>query len=369
MELSDLDTKIVEIYSQKITDSIKYGENCTFFWFPGAGMTTVIRDLFNNKKLLKAKLGILSTQLKIEHFFGHLADKKSLNSLLNGVGYTNSQDLLKACTSLLNEGYEIVYLLGRIDDFPQKERRAILKLFVKLTSLNPRRVHILYNTVDKPWFIQTLKKHTELLVLANRMEIMPVLQEDLLMNYITSKASEYGYELSEEETQDITQTYGGVLQLTKEYIRSKGNIQTLELKFRIIWQCLPKSYREMLKQHISGKTLDIHDDNYIDLKAFGLLDLKLFKEHKAILDINPDDILSKIFTPEELKLWNYCKTHINEFIDKNTVIKILRPESNYETTLWAIDKAVSRFRKKLAKGGIDPTLFKTLKKRGYIWAI
>jgi DNA-binding response OmpR family regulator len=47
---------------------------------------------------------------------------------------------------------------------------------------------------------------------------------------------------------------------------------------------------------------------------------------------------------------------------------MLRPENGEDISLWAIDQAVSRFRKKLAEAGTDPELLKTIKKKGYIWS-
>ncbi len=366
MSLNDLDQKIAEDYIKQITDPIRYGENGVFFWFPGAGMTTILREIFSNKALLKKYLGKLAEGIKIEQFWGQLSIKKNLAGLLEESGYSSYAELSKACTKELEEGYEIVYVLHRIDDFPENEKLAILKMFLKLNSINPRRIHILFQTRDKPWFMKALSKYTELLVLATRMEIVPVLQGKLLEKFIKEKSADFGFNLTDESLKKITQTYGGVLQVTKEYLRSNGNDTTVELKLRLNWDNLPESYKEILKGRISGNTLKYRGEDVLDLAKFGVLDLKLFDLHKRALDINPENILKDLLTEEELNLWNYCKKHEGEFLDKDVVINLLRP-GNEDASLWAIDQAVSRFRKKLAKSGVDPSLFKTLKGRGYIW--
>jgi hypothetical protein len=367
MKLSDLDKKLAEYYLPQIMEPIKYGENAVFFWFPGAGMTTILRDMFEDKILLRKSLGKLSSQVRIIQFWGHLADKKDSDSLLNEAGFANYSELKSSCTKLLNEGNELVYVVSRIDEYSDKEKLSILRLFLKLNSLNPRRVHIIFNSMNRPWFIKTLNQNAELMVLANRMEIVPVLKGALLDKYIKQRSDEYEYVVSSDEIKKISETYGGVLQITKEFLRSKGDLKTLELKLRVIWNALPKTYRQALKKQISGDSSKDTEEAISDLEKFGVLNLKLLSNHKKILDINPNEILRKIFTKEELNLWNYCRSHSGEFISKDTVINILRPENSNETSFWAIDKAISRFRKKLAKSGVDPEIFKTLKGKGYIW--
>lgn len=361
MKISSLDKEIINLYLERLLNPIKYGENSIYFWFPGTGMTTTLYDIFRNRSILKKSLGNLTSQLKFDEFYGHLAEKKTLMSLLNFKGYTSPNQLISHCESLLDEGNEAVYLLGRIDDFKQKEKIAILKLFVKLASINPRRVHILFNTIDKPWFIQVLKKHPELLILANRMHTMPIISGKLLSKYIKEKSKNYGYDISRDDFSKVEKTYGGILQLTKEYLRSKGNIQNLELKFKLLWDILPKQYQEVLKQNSN----DFESIN--DLKELGVLNLEVFNSHKNVLDINPEEVLRKVLTEEEFNLWRYAATHHNELLSKDLVVRILRPKNSNETSLWAIDKAVSRFRIKLAKAHIDPSIFKTVKRKGYIW--
>lgn len=359
MKKVNLDQKIAEFYAPLVTEPIKYGESGVFFWFPGSGMTTILNDIFTSKILLKKHLGVLSNQLKIINIFGHLAEKRTLESLLNAGGFLNETELKKTTNNLLNEGFEVVFIIGRIDDYSTKEKLAVLKLFVKINAINSRRIHILFNTVDKPWFVKALNKNPELLVLANRLKIIPVLNDSLLTEYIINKAQGYNFNINLSTINYIQETYGGILQLTKEYLRSHGNTQLLDLKLKIIWNSIPKTYKDILKNKASKDSLD--------LKELGVIDLNVFKNNVRILESNPTKILNKILTTEELALYNYLKDHGSKTLSKDTIISILRPTKELDSTVWAIDKAISRFRKKLAKSGIDPTKFKTLKGKGYIW--
>lgn len=364
MKSNELDETIAEYYLEKITEPIKFGENGVFFWFPGSGMTTILGDIFKSKKLLKKSLQKLALNVCIVQFEGHLSDKKNLNGLLNGASHN---EIKESCLSQLKEGNEVIYVITRIDDYPNREKIAILKLFLKLNAINPRRVHIIFNSVDKPWFMSALSKYPEFITLANRMQIMPVLKGNLLEQYTKIRAKTYGSEVSKLKLKNITETYGGILQLNKEYLRSKGDTQTLELKLKVIWSALPSLYKEILKQKITGTLPKTNNPLISDLKELGVFDLLVFHKHKAVLDVNPDELLIKSLTKEELDLWSYLKKHPRQFISKDEVFLMLRPNVTSDISLWAIDKAISRFRKKLDKCGIDSSLFKTIKGKGYIW--
>jgi hypothetical protein len=348
-------------------EPIKYGENGVFFWVPGSGMTTVVRDLFNNKQLLKQSLGKLYSQLEIFMFFGHLTSKKDSTNLLKESGYENFDSLKETSIYLLKRGHELVFILGRIDNFPDKEKLGILKMFLKINSLNPRRVHIIFNTRNKPWFVKAMNENPGLIALANRLVIMPLIKDNLLNSFIKTTAKQYGKDFSETEIIKISKIYGGILQLTKEFIRSKEDLTTLELKIKILWNALPNSYKEILEQSISQNIPKKKELDFLDLEKFGLLDLEGFNVHKQILNINSDKIIRSILTIEETDLYDYLIKHKGELVNKDKVIELLRPQNSSDVSLWTIDKAVSRFRIKLQKSCIDPELLKTVKGKGFIW--
>lgn len=347
--------------------SIKYAENGVFFWFPGSGTTTVLKDTFAHKPLLTKELGKLSEQIKVFEVFGHIADKKTSSSLFESMGFASFSDLKTACLNELDQGYELVYLIGRIDDFTEKEKLDILKQFLKLSAFNPRRVHLQFHTIDKPWFLKMLSKHPELMLLTNRMQTMPILKGKLLDEYIEQRAQEFGYKVSEPERIQIAKTYGGILQLTKEFLRAHGNTKIVELKLKVLWSLLPKAYCEFIQAKISNNKPSYQPDITADLHELGVFDLKLFSEHQGALFTDSAQTLQRMLTMHELKLWQYLQRHNSELISRDIVIDLLRPENADEITFWALDKAVSRFRIKLAKSGIDPDLLKTVKGKGYIW--
>lgn len=367
MGLSKMDLLIAYGYASQLLRPLKYGENGVFFWIPGSGMTSIVQNLFSSKHVLKRNLSEFSKYLEAIPFWGHLSEQRSLHSLLNSSGFTDYTSLEQKVLKTVKTGKEVVCLVGRIDDYSDKEKITILKHFIRLTSNNRHRIHILFNSFDKPWFEQQLVKYPEFIVLANYMEIVPILSGKKLKGYIESLADDFDFNLTKIKLREITQTYGGIIQLTKEFIRSGGNSSLLGLKFRVNWQNFPKSYKLEIENFILEKTIRNQSSAYRDLKEFGALELKLFSVLRSLLNIDPNVILASLLTPSEKDLWNYLKLHRNREISKDSVIGLLRPENSDDVSFWAIDQAVSRFRKKLAKAGMDPEYLVTLKGKGYIW--
>ena len=366
MSLTKSDKSIAEYYGKLILKPIRCGENAIFFWWPGSGMTTIVNDIIGDKSILKSNLGNLVKSIKIITFSGHLVSSKNLNDLLLIAGYKNETEILISTQKLVNEGSEIVFILNRVDDYSNKEKIKILQLFTKLVSINTRRVHLIFNTIDKPWFEKHLEEYKESLILANTMQIIPILKDNLLQEYINETAKKYNLELTENESSYIANTYGGILQLAKEYLRSFRDTTNLDVKFHLQWELLPKEYKEVIKQLVQGEKVE-KIEILTELEKIGVLKLDLFNKHSQILDINPEKKVLTVFTEGEISLWKYFKQNSRKLILKDTVAKLLRPENNSDTTLWTIDKAVSRFRRKLLNCGIDPEKLKTIKGKGYIW--
>ncbi len=361
MKLTELDVKISKKYSDRLLNPIKFGENSVNFWFPGSGMTTVLKDVFNNKRLLKAKLGKIYNLLKIEMFWGHNATKKTLLDMLRLNNFSSPQELFSSCKSLLDKGQEIVYIVSRVDDYPEKEKVLILKTLVNLTSLNTRRVHIIFNSIDKPWFLYQLRKSPEFMVLANHITIVPVLEGDLLDEYFEAKSLEYGWNMKSKEKEYAKSVYGGILQLSKEYIRSKGNKLNTSLKFKFLWDQLPSEYKDHIENPVRN------GEARTDLIALGVNHLKFYSENSSILSQSSKDKIYKVLNKEEQKLLSYLEASQNIIIPRSVVSGLIRPNNSENLTDWAFDKAISRFRRKLIEIDIDSSKLKTLKGKGYIW--
>jgi hypothetical protein len=366
MGLLPIDIYVASKFAPKLLRPLKYGENGVFFWIPGSGMTTIVKNIFSSKAILRKYLPY-SNMSEIISFWGNVSTKRSFLDLLKSSGFNSYELLEEKALKLVDKGKELVCILGRIDNYPQNERISILKHFVRLTSLNRHRLHILFHSFDKPWFEEQISKYPELLLLANNMEIVPVLFSEDLKKYIREMGKVYEFNIGSSDLSKMMSTYGGMLQLTKEYIRSHSSNSNLDIKFKVNWNDFPKSYKSEIENRLNNQIPRKKSLAGCDLEKFGIIDLKVFSKHQSILNFNPENCLKKILTSSEEKFWDYLKSHQNSLISKDLVTEVLRPGVESEVSLWAIDQAVSRFRKKLTKAGVDADLLVTVKGRGYIW--
>lgn len=367
MGLSTIDAEIANYYAQTLLLPLTYGENGVFFWFPGSGMTTITRDVFSSKNTLTKYLHGLAGRIKIIQLWGNTTDQKTLPSLLASAGFSTKQELVALCTQQLTSGNEIACIVGRIDDYPSPAKISILRFLVALNSLNKRRIHIIINSVDRPWFEQALHKYPELVSLFNTTHTIPVLNARLLDKFISHNAATFNFTLSLADRAKLISSYGGILLLIREYIRSHGSHSTLNLKLAVIWKSLPVTYKAAIENFVVSKR-GYPSVVKRDFDTFGVTSLTVFKDHWVALDTNPEKILPQLLTSDEKALWRLFTTSAGKLVSKESVFALLRPQGGDNVTDWTIDQAMSRFRKKLARAGIDPTLIKTIKRKGYIYA-
>jgi hypothetical protein len=366
MGLSRLDTKIALYYAQKLVKPIKYGESGVFFWFPGGGMTSEVRDVFGGKAILRQVLGGLASRLVVCQLWGHICLDKTAVGLLQAAGYESFTQLEKMAEETVQKGKELVVVIGRIDDFGDSEKISILRQILKVNSINRRRIHVIINSYDKPSFERILADYPELLSLGNCLEIMPVLTGNLLSEYVETRCGEFEFAASAKTKEMIKKDYGGWLRVTKEFIRSKGLPGNLELKLGMMWKSIPADYRGELLKAVKNRA-GYKSKVWEDLEKFGVTELQVFTKHKQVFVDNPELALSSYLTQAEMAFWTYVTAHAGQVVEKETVIELLRPNNTDEVSLWVVDQAMSRFRKKLARVGVDPDQLKTIKGRGYKW--
>jgi len=363
----NIDNLIADHYSALILNPIKYGESGVFFWFPGCGMTSIEQDIFANKSILKKNLQGLTSRLKVWQLWGHLAEDKTADGWLR-LGFESEEILVKNIHEVLEKGDEVVLVAGKIDNFDEIERIKILKILLNVLEINKRRVHIVLNLLNKPWWDRVLKTHPEFVALANRLEMVKTLPDNLLDIFISENSQKFGISFGKEKISTLKNEYGGILKLVKESLRSYGQEQGIEMKMRVVWDSIPVEYQEAIKNNVITRRRVPKTKIEKELVEFGVWNLNGFKKNYALLLSNPENILAKTLTEEENKLWKKLTANPGTLIYKDEVITILRPMTGDDLTLWAVDQAVSRFRKKLKCAGIDSDQLMTKKGKGYIWA-
>lgn len=368
MGLSSIDRKIALNYAHKVLKPVSFGESGIFFWFPGSGMTTILHDIFQTKEVIKETIVGLSSRIVISQFWGNVAMKNSLEGLFESSNFGEYKMLENYANEVLKKGNELVCVIGRIDNFPEVEKIKILKTFVKLNSINRRRIHIILNLVDKPWLENTIVRYPEITSIANSMEIMPLLNGSLLTNFIKQRSLEFGSKLSKGEMKDIVENYGGLLSLIKEHLRSGKSGSSLQhLKLKVLWKDVPNSYKDAFENIFFDSKKEIQKFQTNDLEAFGVLGVQVIKNLWFMLNEDSKSLLNKMLSDTENTLLEHLDKHKGKVLTKDEVINILWPENIGDISFWAVDQAISRFRKKLIRVGIDPDRLRTVKGKGYVW--
>lgn len=369
MGQKDIHDQVNSFFAPQLLKPLKYGENGVFFWIPGSGMSTIVRNVFTSKILLQKHLSGFAKNVKILLLWGDIAESSSLIGLLNSQGFSDFAALEQQVLSWLKSGREVAIVAGFIDIFPEAEKLSLLRHLLRLSAHNRRRVHLIFHSVNKPWFEAQLANRSELFTLANSLEIVPLISGDLLSRYISEFSATYGFSLSAKQRQNLASTYGGILQLVKEYLRSHGPSPLLDTKIRADYQLFPASYRQEIEDHLFHSRSRIHSSAYRDLCEFQAWDLQIFSKHRHILNSDPARLLDQNLTPSEKSFWQQLSSHPGKVFSKEDTINLLRGEHPEDVSLWAADQAVSRFRKKLLRAGLDPSHLKTLKGRGYLWQL
>ena len=88
-------------------------------------------------------------------------------------------------------------------------------MLLEALEINKRRVHIILNLLNKPWWNKILTSHPEFIALGNRMEIIKTLPDNLLDIYIHQNSQKFGLALTQENISSLIKDYGGILKLIK----------------------------------------------------------------------------------------------------------------------------------------------------------
>jgi DNA-binding winged helix-turn-helix (wHTH) protein len=196
--------------------------------------------------------------------------------------------------------------------------------------------------------------------LANRIKIMPLISGGVLKTYIHQRATEYKKQLSDKDIENISQSTGGLLFLTREIIRNFPNEGLLNERLLSIWKKIPQRYKTAFesKDRIQDK----------DLESFGVSKLNLFKSRIEFLNSNPEKLMVNSLNETELNIYKIFKSNKGRLVTRDQVAKTIWG-NNFEEQYsdWAIDQTISRFRKKIGTFHILKESVKTIKGKGYKW--
>ena len=346
-------------------------------WFPGAGKTKILKDLLSNKKILKSYLEKLYGRVKFIEYSGIETENSSHQEILNSIlsSLSNSKldnsdqlnQIISNCQQLIDQGYEVVLVGNELEILSEKEYEKTLTSIARIVLANKTRIHSILNIKNKNMFNKALERYSFLLSIANKIETVPVLSEQLLSKYIKEKATYFEKKMSPSEAKRIENYTGGILLLTKELIRNYPEEGELDLKLVGCCKHLSKKALELLTGQIKTFGQEV-ERTEAELKRMRIWGLGIFTDKINLLESNPRKTLKRILTDKENTVITHLSRNKGRLLTKeNVALKIWGKKDNIDYSDWAVDQFISRLRKKLAKAGIDPEVLKTVKGRGYKW--
>lgn len=357
--ITKIDEDIAKFYAPMVLESIGFGERQINVWLPGAGKTTITKDIITNRKLVKETLGKITDRLifvpiscefisshGIESVFEEIClDLKITSKNSDLTNYINK--ISSWCSDkIIKEDKEIVLVINNIDNLEEIELEKFLIAIFKIISSNKRKILSIIN-INNPKIVDgKILSNPLLFTLINRIKYLPLLDKNLLNSYVDAKTFEYKKVLSDKEKKGLINQYGGILSLLKEAIRNYPDTTLVDLKIKSLLPNVDKN----------------------NLEKFNAQNLKVFDNLSIFNAENTEKILKNRLRGKYKILHLYLTKNKKQIISKDDMADIIWDQKNDEfASDWAINQVISRFRKKLIKFGVDPTRLETVNGKGYIW--
>lgn len=357
-KLDKLDIEIAKFYAPLVLGSLKYGENRICVWFPGSGKTTILNNILRSKSIINNELGNITKNLEIIFASGKDSINGTAEEIIEKIG------IIKHFEDKNKLGKEIVVICDEIEMLNDSSLSKLLIYLWKIVNLNKARFHLILNVKNR-YRIEKLITEKALFGIANQIKLIPILSDKLLKRFVEEKAVFFNSKISKGEIKKLIKETGGILLLTKEYLRNYNSNNLVELKLRAIWSRLPDIYKSFLLSERSSNKHNLATD---DLTEMGVTKLSIFRNKLHLLVNNPEEEVLKYLTNSESEVLIYFQKNKGKLITKELLAQAIWG-NNYleEYSDWSLDQKISRLRKKMFKYGIDPENLQTIKGKGYIW--
>ncbi len=396
-----LSAKYINSLAGKLLEPIKRGESAFIRWFPGHGKTILLQTISDNKFLLKKYLGTFFKRfifIKVEgpifsfidvvDYFNYivfilsetLIKKKLLKSKNNTQASPNSlintiKKIAELCKLAIENGNEIVFLIDGIDDFPEGQLKEIFNGWEYIIEANRERIHTHIN-VNKRQIYE--KSVTQSGLIQNIIHIpLPNRQESKY--FIRYYVKKWKLQFTRETSDYIFKVCGNDPVLLKESLRiykkshnKKINLleePTLLLKAKIDFAQLSEIEKAIVTEVVKTNYIqnhqrrvaeDLEEANFWNKRHDVPLALqKIISETEGIQELKYDKTnkvlkygsfnLGKKLSDKEYNILFLLYKNRGEIISRDKIAETLWGEKMPDLySDWAIDKTISRLRKKLA---------------------
>lgn len=344
-------------------NAIAHKEVCTIICPPFSGREYRIANFI--KWLDNQKIEIHHVHLTL----AQISDPKEIEQLFTN---TTRPLLLSPAEVLLSQNAGA--MLSALTHYKQKYHRSVVLFFEGTSIITLQKLpHYLTNKIFQ------------------NVSYLPYLTFQNSSHFINHLAQRWNINISNINHQEIFKFTGGQMWLIKEIVRqlSEGasslqqilKTQELQYKTQKIWETFPNTHKKLIAKIANNQRPEISQAPIVlELQQLGILNsnrtilpefLYEFK-HKNLINITYTDtdiffnkvpVTSFFSTKEQIILRTLLQSTQQKVSRPQLANQIWSSESDYSD--WALDKAISRLRNKLAKLGLPKHNLVTIREFGY----
>lgn len=402
--------------TKKIIEPIQKGESALVVWFPHTGKSIFLNEIFkrayihtilnpNKYTFIRIDLSLVFhtnfvTGL-LQYLYCEFAEKRG-NKTPKLAHYSDQEllrGILEMSRKMSSRGTHVVLVVDEMESLTIDQKTHVVHLISNLVFQNRNMIHSILNIVNfdtLPHFEQSDKTYT---LIQNRIEMsVPTAEESIY--FINTVARKWGMRLKQKHIQILSVFFGNnlLLKTALRVLLEEPNATENELLMHKDIQHKLTIYRHLLgeqEKHILSKIQFGLNDFSLDeqivvsyLERMQVIQKKgrrwsislpilnhLMKNTNTELEIHSDDqnslflgdySLERILTPNEYKTVMLIFNKRGSLVERDELAHEIWGDVYLEKySDWAIDKTISRIRKKLNALGFNKEMLRIIKGKGY----
>ncbi len=289
----------------------------------------------------------------------------------------------------------LILIFTEAEKFLNDENKIILTLLTQLLDnhLSFIRTFCLFEAdITHPLFLPILPSSPRIY---ENIYKYPLYDHDEALSFVRLFARQWDYTMTKKQEEEIFSACGGHLWLIKEAVRemvAKGEWSLLAegmmFRLRAIYDLLLPSEQEVFQKAVTNKKATTPEEKHSEafLRSIRVLDnqnnhtmgiykdwLAQKKHEMGELMLRNDRIvyndisLEKFFSRQENRVMKLLLRHHSEVISRDEVATSIWPTNTQQYySDWAIDKLISRLRKRLKELSLPSSMIQSLRGKGYL---
>lgn len=410
--------ELLDSLSKKILTPIQRGESAVIKWFPHTGKSIFLKEIFSRNYLrqyfgtaeslysfIQIDLSLILndnfTQGLLHYLHCELAERSGVprKNIINLSEHELYKEIINQCAIMTSKDLHVVFVIDEIESIMRNPPQKLIQIFSNIVFTNRNRIHTIINVCNfdhLPLFALSDKSYT---LIQNQINI-PLPTNKETKYFLNILANRWHQKLTSMQKETLSFFHCNNL-LVKTALRkyerdpklSLQNIlddREIKQKLKIFYNLLGTTEREVCRKitfHIDQFTPEEEPvvDYFKQLKIIEKVgrkwvfllpilehvlnntnrDLSIRKnvDGELILGSYP---LHNILTQNEYKTLTLLFNNKKSLVDRDALAKTIWGSVYLDKySNWAIDKTISRIRKKLSSLGLNKDTIQIVKGKGY----